>query len=531
MPAKNIFKIEVEDLDTEDEAYRSSGKSGKKGTKSLSHKTGAKASKPKVTKLSAVEAKKEAKDIFAEKVQSWRDEVPAKAAGPDSLSAASEKTPAAADAANQKNSLKDGKKTKLKPQDIEDKLNSDGSAIKDIVAAETERQENDLEQSGERIHTRRSIRTYRRIAYFFVALTVLLLAGVFYFTAVSVDIVLVPEQERLSNNMIFDIKDSATGGESSGLGGVVREVEVEESRDFPVTGEEIIGQEAVGTVTIENNYSKNQPLVATTRLIPVSDPDKLYRTANTVNVPAGGSVQVEIYADEASPEMAIGPTKFTIPGLWAGLQDKIFATSDDSVVYRQKVEKYLTKEDIDNASKELKQLLLIEAKQQAAADYAEYNTPLFKINEESVSYSYEGEIGDRVDTFAMNMSADVVVVAFKESEARSLAEQKFAAGLPQNKEVVNFDKESLIYALNNYDLNRQTATVNATFEGRVSLSGGPEAIDVDNILGLSRDQLYNYLDNKEGIADYRVEFNPGFLPGFLQRVPSLKDKVNIELSQ
>lgn len=82
---------------------------------------------------------------------------------------------------------------------------------------------------------------------------------------------------------------------------------------------------ATGTVTIINNYSAEQPLVETTRLL--SKDGVLFRTAETVTVPAGGSVQVSVYADEAGASGNIGPSRFEIVALWEGLKDKIYGDS------------------------------------------------------------------------------------------------------------------------------------------------------------------------------------------------------------
>ena len=121
-------------------------------------------------------------------------------------------------------------------------------------------------------------------------------------------------QERISNNMIFDVydKERASGESANGLAGVVNSLDLTYKKTYPATGEEIIGQEVVGEVIIINNYTKNQPLVATTRLL--SPDGKLYRLKETVNVPAGGTVKAAVYADEPKEEMAIGPAcriKFT----------------------------------------------------------------------------------------------------------------------------------------------------------------------------------------------------------------------------
>ena len=78
----------------------------------------------------------------------------------------------------------------------------------------------DKEEKAEelKIHTSRSINVYRRIAYFFIFLVIILIGFIAYFSLIKVNIVLVPNQERISNNIIFDIHDKETEKSEIGKG-------------------------------------------------------------------------------------------------------------------------------------------------------------------------------------------------------------------------------------------------------------------------------------------------------------------------
>ena len=226
---------------------------------------------------------------------------------------------------------------------------SDAEAMEDRPSDAEAMEDRSDDEYLETNHNNKSLNLYKKIAYFFIFLVLILVLVVLYFSFVRVKIILIPNQEKISNNMIFDIRDKEKGEvEGSIIPGAIREEAIESSDVFEASGTEVIGKEAVGEITIINNYSQNQPLVASTRMIPVNNPDKLFRLKETVNIPAGGEIKAEIYADDPSPEMAIKPTRFTIPGLWAGLQDKIYAESENDIVYRQKVKKYIVESDFDD---------------------------------------------------------------------------------------------------------------------------------------------------------------------------------------
>ena len=390
-------------------------------------------------------------------------------------------------------------------------------------------EELDKEEKAEelKIHTSRSINIYRRIAYFFIFLVIILVGFISYFSLVKVNIALVPNQERISNNIIFDIHDKETGKSESGsaITGIVKDIVIEVEKEFESGGAEVIGKEVSGDVIIYNNYAKNQPLVASTRLI--TQDGKLFRIKNTINVPAGGSIQVEVYADAPSAEMAVESAKFTIPGLWAGLQDKIYAETKTSLDYKQKVKKYITQNDIDDKARELKQLLIAQAKKEINEKYKEYSQIIYKINENSVESEIDKEIGDEIDTFNYSMSAEVVVVAFNESKTAALAKQKFLSALSENKDLISFDEKNIVYSLNNFDTEAGTANINASFEGKVGLKKDCDVVEVEKILGLNNEQLEVYLKNLDEIAGYEIKYTPSFI----KKVPKLIDRVNVEIKK
>ncbi len=386
----------------------------------------------------------------------------------------------------------------------------------------------DPEPEEEISEPKKSVGIYRKIALMFILLTVGLLAMVFYFVFVKVTIVLIPNQERISNNMIIDIFDKEVKPliVESKVKGIVRKEGFEDDNNYTASGEEIVGEEVVGEVTIYNYYNRSQPLVATTRLL--STDNRLYRIKETVDIPAGGSAVVAVYADEAIPEMEIDPTKFTSPGLWAGLQDKIYAESSEKITYQKKIKKHIIKSDIDNGIRDLKQQLIKSAKASLSNKYKEYGQMIFSIDENSLLTEVDGKIGEEVDSFRISISADVIVVAFDNDGAADLARKKFVTSLPLNKELIEFDSKNIIYTLNGYNHNDGTASVNTTFEGKVSLKKGSEDIvDRGKILGLNDQQLRAYLTDINEIAGFEVDY----FPTFIKRVPKLIDRIEIKIKR
>lgn len=431
----------------------------------------------------------------------------------------------------------DNNKVKVYNEDKMEELVLKGRDVKNVLAVKKdvlpikEEEQAHIEKIEEAIvdnlSANRSIGMYRKIALSFIILTVVLLAAIFYFSFTRVKITVIPNQERISNNLIFDIYDTenADSVSSAGIPGIVREITIDDTKEYESTGSNVIGKEVVGKVDIINEYTKNQPLVANTRLL---TPDgKLFRLKETVNVPVGGIKDIEVYADEAKPEMAVGPTTFTIPGLWAGLQDKIYAKSESDIVYRQKIKKYITDSDIDTAEMDLKEQLLASVKSKVNDIYKDYEQVIFKIDEKSIKSDINSKVNDEVDAFEISMEAKVMVVAFDDETAAKLAKNKFTSSLPENKELISFNEDNIIYSLNNYNGSESIASVNATFEGKVSLKGDSNIVDVQKILGLNQKQLETYLGDMPEIAGFEIEF----YPKFIKKVPKLVDKIEIEIKK
>lgn len=92
-------------------------------------------------------------------------------------------------------------------------------------------------------------------------------------------------------------------------------VTVEKTANASVPAESTVtaADPASGKITITNRQTAAQALIKNTRF---ETPDGLvFRIRDSVSIPAGGSITVTVYADEAGDRYNIGATTFTVPGL------------------------------------------------------------------------------------------------------------------------------------------------------------------------------------------------------------------------
>ena len=367
---------------------------------------------------------------------------------------------------------------------------------------------------------------YRKISVSFMVLTLVLVAAVIYFNFSNLTITIIPSQEKITQSMSVEVvrqsQDASLAPQQ--IFGVVQQVPVEQTQEFSASGKEILGAEITGQVTIFNNYSKNQPLVATTRLLADG---KLYRLKNTVNVPAGGSVTAEIYADEAKPEMAVGPSKFTIPGLWAGIQDQIYAQNTEAIKYNEKVKYTISQSDIDNAVSQLNNSLLATAKNQVSQAYQDYAQSIFAVDNNSVVQEVDGKVGEEKDKFTVKMKVMVTVVAFNDNEIYDITKAKISETLADDQAVAEFNKQDVVYSLESFDVNQGTATVSVSATAKTTLKDDAKIIKKNNLAGLDAEQIKAYLNGLPEVAGYEIKF----FPSFITKAPNLADRIRIEIKK
>jgi len=392
---------------------------------------------------------------------------------------------------------------------------------------------------------KRSLGLYRRLAIKFIILVVALAVIVAYFSFSKLTVAVNLKGETISDTLLLKIFDpnntevptvddatdsitkTATATVSmlqndprEPMAGNIKEIGTSIDKTYLATGETYLGEEVVGSVRIINNYNKSQPLVATTRLL--SPDGKLFRIKNAVNVPAGGEVTVDIYTDKPAENMAISSTTFTIPGLWLGLQDKIYAKNDAPFTFTKKVQKYVTANDLEMAVKDIGENLIDNAKSKAGAGqnwlYLTLTSPVVNI---------DAKVGAKQEEFTAKASGKIVAVAVDVSEMSKLAAAKLNLIIPDDKELANFKGDNISYSLDNYDVASKTATVKASFSGTMILRSDAQVINPQQLVGLTDEQIRTYLNSRPELKEYTLKFSPAFM----KKAPSLVDRIKIEVDK
>lgn len=365
-----------------------------------------------------------------------------------------------------------------------------------------------------------SSRLYRNIALTFVILSLLSLGLVVYMTFIRLDIIVEPEVQAVDAKATFKVYDRPEDYQlpNGNILGLVREMEVEYSSVVPASGKKVTGAEVSGTVNIINNYTKDQPLVATTRLLTPNN--QLLRLTESVVVPAGGEVEASVYAETADPSFTLANTRLTIPGLWAGLQDKIYAEAKvGQVGYKEKGEVFIAQADIDAASAGAKSGLIEKAKSEIDNAYSTYDQKLFIVNESSIKIEIIGEAGEVKDSVTVQMTGSVNVVAFDSGKVSGIIGTSLSAA--GSADTIEKSSVQPKFEIVSADSKENIAEISVTSSGLSTPKTSNNIIDRKKIIGLRRKQLEAYLNESPNIKSYELKYRPSFWlwsPHFIDRI-------------
>jgi hypothetical protein len=404
---------------------------------------------------------------------------------------------------------------------------------------------------------------YRRIAYTFIALTVIIVLAVLWLTSVKAEVLVKVKRDRVRLDGVVEVAKEPKSGQ---IPGRVVHGAYEKVQEFPVlgaAGEPIdpsktpavttpvpapvpVVNEAViakGTVRIVNKYSKSQTLVKTTRLL-TSD-NKLYRIDAQVVIPPGGEVSVGAYADKPGSQFVLtGPQKFTIPGLFVDVQQYIYAESDapfravpqDSASIPEPVNptptpttpkagKPVTQADLDRAEKTLTDTVVNQAMKALAAEVGSTTNLEVVYVVKVVDRKFMVRPGDIAENFLASVKLDVTAVYYGKEDMQTLVRSRLRERVPAGREFLPFDSGAVTYSLESSDLTQEIASIRVSADAAYRLSPASPLLQKSVIAGKSKSEAESLLRAVEGVESVEVKIQPGWIDS----VPSLKDRIDLKV--
>ena len=363
---------------------------------------------------------------------------------------------------------------------------------------------------------------YTKIVTIFLILTILAIFVILHFALAKVTIKIHNslEEKELYTIIEVQLENEENISPDSILGKVIT-FENELTVTVPSSQEMVSSTKAGGYVTIYNNYSQDQVLVKTTRLL--TPTNKLFRITETVTVPKENQISVWAEADQEGGEYITEATTFIIPGLWTGLQDKIYAESTEGMKL-QNIPQYLVKqEDINKALTMLKAKATI----QALSNINESLNKNLWLNEKRLDLSFETLTITPLHSEAAKVVLTQKIIAhglvFSITDLLNKAQEKFSTELENDKSLKEFDDNSFTYNILEIYNNQKGAIIEVSIKAIIISNDRLWDINKDGLRGLTEKGIKEYL-KQYNINNSEVDF----FPFWVKKVPKLKDHIIIE---
>ena len=375
------------------------------------------------------------------------------------------------------------------------------------------------------------IHTYKKIALNFLFLVFLLVGLIIYFIFYKVEIHITPVKEKVSVDFSFEVsgEDSELKKRDNIIEGDVLEGEVEGEKEFSSSGTKKVFEGSVGSVFIVNKEGFDQPLIATTRVLTADN--ILFRIKTGVIVPANGEIETEVYADDKNFKGVIKPTKLTIPGLSKSLQKTIYAENRENLGETKTV-KIVSQEDINVARETLTEELYNKAKDQFdLKSKNKINLSLIgripKIKEvswkETVLEKVNKEVGSLSEDFELYLKIKAIEISFDENKIYDLAILKLKEAVPDDKEFIEINKNSLNYVVEEFDVDKKIAKIKIYASGEMIISEDNKILDKNVLTGEAVKESQKRLESSPSI--YKVEIKTPF--NLFKFIPKNKNKIKI----
>ena len=361
------------------------------------------------------------------------------------------------------------------------------------------------------------VKIYKVIALSFLFVTIVLLGAVIFITSKKVTITVLAKQDP--ETVSFTVKTGSDRKDDT-ISGKMQISEFAYSAEFSPTGNSQVEDVARGKVKIFSKLLNQITLVKTTRL---QTPEGLiFRLSNAVNVPGGGEVTAEVYADKKGASYDIEAAKFIIPGLPPEKQKLVYAESSEKMVGGLRTFGVLTADDIEGAKNGYRQKLL-EAYSKTLPEIEPGFERAFMVTDGSVES--DKSVGEAVNSFRIFGTSTVVVAEYSKEDLSALVNREASAKIDSKSErYLSLTSEPKV-SVQSFNATEGSAILTVRQEVAVTLDANSDKLSPDNFFGKKKDEIERYVMALDHVAGVDVKFTPSWV----NTAPASADRVSVIL--
>lgn len=336
------------------------------------------------------------------------------------------------------------------------------------------------------------------------------------------DITIITKLESLSKDfdITFDPSITDSSLENKSIPSITDTISASVEGTYEGTGSQVGGTKASGTITIKNETSASQSLVANTRFL--STKGKQFRLVTAVTIPAKSSTTAKIIADNPGEDYNIPAGKLTIPGFennatkFASIYGELVSAINNGASQDGTI---VTEQDIDKARTDL-QTKLTQVVNKQVSERKDTKALAIQTKLNDIQYTGLPNVGDRLRSFTLKASGNLQGVFYKEEDLDKLIRSLLASQVIDSRELgsgikVDFDTPQEFP-------NKQAAKARVY----VDYSLQPKFDEGDiarNIRLKTISQAQDYLKGLDNVESADLKLIPGFSPV----LPVLSSRIRI----
>jgi len=372
-----------------------------------------------------------------------------------------------------------------------------------------------MDFNSRQVSNNHPVRFYKIVAMAFLLISLVLFGFIIFMSSKRATITVMTKSEQIEVTETVSVNDSDN---PANIVGTVVTTTFAFEKTFEPTGTQKIDDVATGVATLHNDSGIAQPLVVITRLL--NSDGVLFRMAEARTVPANGTIDVPVYADQKGAGGNIGPAEFTIPGLSAARQKQVYATSKDPMTGGVKQIGVLSAADIEEAQNSAKALFEEETRKKMQEEYPD-QTGVLEVS--NVAVSTDGVEGAEVTGFTVTVTGEVLAIYYSEEELKMLADGLLQRRAVDTAEIIEPSVEAPAATLVSHDLAAGTAVFDIVYYGQAMINPGSDKLDKSVFYGKSKDEVRRYAMSLDHVTGVEIDFSPAWM----RKVPHVADHVSV----
>ncbi|MFH1171665.1 MAG: baseplate J/gp47 family protein [bacterium] len=378
-----------------------------------------------------------------------------------------------------------------------------------------------------------SARAFQRQVLAFVGATLLVLIVVLYFSFSRTVITVTPKIEKQTITIELTVgpaSSAVTNATTVDLAGTVITMDLERTKTVSdLSQKEDVPARAGGRVTFINQWTKTQPLQAGTRLL--SQNGVLFRTTERVDIPAGGSVETTILADEPGTSGEVPPGTFIIVALWEGLKSQIYAESTEAFTGGTVQQASVSQQDLTAARtaalEDFRQAAQTMLDAKLAMDASSARLHVAAILPNITQERSSAKLGDTVSTFDYVLKGSAVGVAVDETALATLVTTDAAKRVAEHHRLLRVQTAQPAFSVVRADPEQKTATIKTQVVAETILRSTSPIFSPQALTGMDRQEIDDHFNQFDEVQEVSVRFSPFWV----LRAPRLPDHIKILLKE